>query len=82
MPRAVERARAKDVEPVPAESVPIAHRHAQMLFHRLAHNDARLVVVAIGERVGRFGSFVFDGGNVGEIAGGHHVFSVKRWFEF
>jgi hypothetical protein len=36
VPGTAEGAGAEDIEAVPVETVPVAHRHAQLLFHGLA----------------------------------------------
>ena len=36
VPGAAEGAGAENIEPVPVEGMPVAHRHAQLLFHGLA----------------------------------------------
>ena len=51
VPGTVERAGPEHVGALAAEGVPVADRHAKMVLHRFAEDDAVLVVVAIGERV-------------------------------
>jgi hypothetical protein len=58
---------AENIGPFPIEAVPVANRHAQMLLHGLAGDDAILVVVAIRQRVLRLRAFVLDRGDVAEI---------------
>ena len=50
-PRAVERAVAEDVVAGPVERVPVAHRHAQVLGHRLFADHAISVVPTERERL-------------------------------
>jgi hypothetical protein len=67
VPGPVERAGAEYVEAVPAETVPVADRHAQLLLHRLAEHDAILVVIAIGQRIRRLRPFEGNRCDVAEI---------------
>ena len=47
VPWTVERACAKYVKTIPAECMPIANRHPQMFGHRLAHDNAVLVIITV-----------------------------------
>src|SRR5207248_6120508 len=64
LPGADGAARAERVGPRAAESMPVAHREAQVLPHGVALNLFVGVVVAEAERVGRIGAFVADAGHV------------------
>ena len=66
LPRAIKRACAENVEAVPAEGVPVAHRHAQVVFHALSKHHLVLVVIAIGKRVLAFRPLKLDRGDVAE----------------
>ena len=67
VPGAAEGAGAENIEPVPAEGMPVAHRHAQLLFHGFAEHHTILVVVTIGERVCGLRAFVDYWRDVAEI---------------
>ena len=60
VPGPVERSGTKDVEPVPAEAMPVADSQAQMVFHPPAEDHLVLVIVAIGQRVLGVRSFELD----------------------
>ena len=77
MPWAAEGAGTEHIAARPAESVPKAHRHAQVIFHALAQHLAVLVVPAVGEIVAAGGSFVADGVKRGEIVCGHEGLLLK-----
>src|SRR5690606_23609550 len=60
MPRAFKSAGAENIEPVPAETMPVADCKAQMLRHGLAEDLAVLVVILIRERILALRSLEFD----------------------
>ena len=59
-PRTLESLAAERIAARPGEGVPIGDREAQVVLHPLARDHLVLVVEAIGERVGRLRSFIFD----------------------
>ncbi len=67
VPGTVETAGAENIGSFPVEGVPVAHRHAQVLLHGLAGDDALLVVIAIRQRILGLRSFELDRGDVAEI---------------
>ena len=69
-PRAVERAVAEDIVARPVERVPVAHRHAQVLGHRLLADHTISVVPTERKRVVGFRALEADGlGHRGEKVG-------------
>ena len=50
VPGPTERSRPEHVLAVRGKRMPVAHGHAQMIFHTLAADHAILVVVAVGQR--------------------------------
>jgi hypothetical protein len=56
-PRPQEGLAAKRVAARPAERMPIAHGETQMVFHAPPGDDAVLVVILVGERVGALRAF-------------------------
>jgi hypothetical protein len=75
VPWTIKRACSEHVKAIPAECMPIAYCHTQMLGHGFAHDNPVLVITTIGERIGGFEPFEFDGFDVGKVTGGHDVFS-------
>ena len=66
-PRPLECSGAENIGSIPIECMPVAHRHAQMLFHGFAADDAILVVITIGQRIPGLRTFKCDAGNVGKV---------------
>ncbi len=66
LPRAEHRARAERVAAGSAEGMPIGDAEAEVILHRLAGHDFRLVVVAEGERIFGLRAFVTDFGDFGK----------------
>ena len=71
VPWTIKRACAEHVKAIPAECMPIAHCHTQMVGHGFAHDNAVLVIIAVGKRIGGFEAFKFNGFDVGKIAVRH-----------
>ena len=59
-PRAQEGFAAEGIVAWPAERVPVADGEAQVVFHAPAGDDAVLVVIMIGERIGARWTFIAD----------------------
>jgi len=67
VPGPVERPGPEHVGALGAERMPIADRHAQVVFHSLAEHDPVLIVITKGQRVLRMGALEPDGRNACEV---------------
>ena len=67
VPGTVECAGPEHVGALGAEGVPVADRHAKMVFHSLAEDDAVLVVIAIGKRILGADALELYGRDAGEV---------------
>ena len=71
VPGPLEGRRAEHVRAHPGEVVPVADGGAQMLGHRLAHDDPRRIVMAKGEGIVALWPLVAHWGDVAEKPLGH-----------
>jgi hypothetical protein len=71
IPGANRRRPAKHIGPLPAHRMPVNHREAQMIAHRLALDDFLRVVVLKRKRILGLRAFVRDAADVGQEIGRH-----------
>ena len=67
VPGPLEGAGTEHVKSVPIKGVPVAYRHAQVLLHGFAEDDAVFVVVTIGQWLMGIRAFESNGGDVAEV---------------
>jgi hypothetical protein len=77
VPGTVKSPWAEHVRALRTERVPIAHCHAEMVFHPLAHYEAVFFVISICERVDGIGTLETDRRDIGKIRRGHQLSSLK-----